>query len=125
MPMTQLRPGLVIFAVLTAVLTALLTVTPARAADGTITGLAGKCVDVAGASNANGTAVQLYDCNGTGAQVWSNSGDGTLRALAGFVFSRRSDIASYSPLRELFSFARRGFHPDELVADNLATRIST
>lgn len=49
----------------------------------------------------------------------------TLRALAGFVFSRRSDIASYSPLRELFSFARRGFHPDELVADNLATRIST
>ncbi|NUP82936.1 MAG: chitinase, partial [Nonomuraea sp.] len=74
MSMTLLRPRLAIFAVLTAVLTALLTVTPARAADGTITGLAGKCVDVAGASNANGTAVQLYDCNGTGAQIWSNSG---------------------------------------------------
>ncbi|MGA6228181.1 RICIN domain-containing protein, partial [Streptomyces umbrinus] len=72
------------FAVLTAllaVLTALLTVTPAQAASGSITGLAGKCVDVAGASSANGTAVQLYDCNGSGAQIWSNPGDGTLRAL--------------------------------------------
>ncbi|MFJ4466496.1 glycoside hydrolase family 19 protein [Streptomyces sp. NPDC089424] len=64
-----------------AVVTALFTASPAQAADGTITGLAGKCVDVAGANSANGTAVQLYDCNGTGAQVWSNPGDGTLRAL--------------------------------------------
>ncbi|TCO46650.1 glycoside hydrolase family 16 protein [Actinocrispum wychmicini] len=39
-----------------------------------ITGLAGKCVDVAGANSANGTAVQLYDCNGTGAQQWSHNG---------------------------------------------------
>ncbi|MGW1544842.1 glycoside hydrolase family 19 protein [Streptomyces sp. NPDC002309] len=68
-------------AALTAVVAALFTATPAQAADGTITGLAGKCVDVAGANSANGTAVQLYDCNGTGAQVWSNPGDGTLRAL--------------------------------------------
>lgn len=36
---------------------------------------------MAGANSANGTAVQLYDCNGTGAQAWSNPGDGTLRAL--------------------------------------------
>ena len=28
---------------------------------------------------ANGTAVQLYACNGTNAQRWSNPGDGTLR----------------------------------------------
>ncbi|MEV7992483.1 glycoside hydrolase family 19 protein [Streptomyces sp. NPDC086077] len=69
------------FVALSAVVTALFTATPAQAADGTITGLAGKCVDVAGAGSANGTAVQLYDCNGTGAQVWSNPGDGTLRAL--------------------------------------------
>lgn len=41
----------------------------------------------------------------------------TLRAIAGFAFNSRSDIASYSPLSELFSFARRGFHPDELVGD--------
>ena len=36
-----------------------------------ITGLAGKCLDVAGASSADGTAVQLYDCNGTAAQQWT------------------------------------------------------
>ncbi|MFJ8857818.1 ricin-type beta-trefoil lectin domain protein [Streptomyces sp. NPDC102451] len=48
---------------------------------GPITGLAGKCVDVAAGSAANGTAVQLYDCNGTGAQQWTVGGDGTIRAL--------------------------------------------
>ncbi|TYB54510.1 glucosylceramidase [Nonomuraea sp. PA05] len=48
---------------------------------GQITGLAGKCVDVAGGSAADGTAVQLYTCNGTAAQQWARPGDGTLRAL--------------------------------------------
>ncbi|MFE0628165.1 glycoside hydrolase family 19 protein [Streptomyces sp. NPDC058864] len=71
-----------VFAVLAALLATLFVATPtARAADGQISGLAGKCVDVAGANSANGTAVQLYDCNGTNAQRWSNPGDGTLRAL--------------------------------------------
>jgi GH18 family chitinase len=48
---------------------------------GQITGVGGKCVDVAGAQSTNGTAVQLYGCNGSGAQSWSVNGDGTLRAL--------------------------------------------
>jgi beta-glucanase (GH16 family) len=48
---------------------------------GRITGIGGKCVDVAGASSANGTAVQLYDCNGTAAQQWTVGSDGTIRAL--------------------------------------------
>jgi glucosylceramidase len=47
---------------------------------GQITGLGGKCMDVAGGSNANGTAVQLYDCNGSAAQQWTASG-GTLQSL--------------------------------------------
>jgi beta-glucosidase len=46
-----------------------------------ITGLAGKCIDVAAANNANGTAVQLYDCNGTNAQSWTAGSDGSLQAL--------------------------------------------
>jgi len=50
-------------------------------ATGAITGLAGKCVDVAGANSADGTQVQLYTCNGTGAQQWTRGTDGTLRAL--------------------------------------------
>lgn len=38
------------------------------ATSGPITGLGGKCVDVASASTANGAHVQTYDCNGSAAQ---------------------------------------------------------
>ncbi|OLE28554.1 MAG: hypothetical protein AUG44_07130 [Actinobacteria bacterium 13_1_20CM_3_71_11] len=48
---------------------------------GPITGNGGKCVDVRAANNANGTPVQLYDCNGTNAQQWTVGTDGTIRAL--------------------------------------------
>ena len=54
------------------------TTTPGHS--GTISGYGGKCVDVAGGSSANGSAVQLYDCNGTTAQSWTASGS-TLQAL--------------------------------------------
>ncbi|MYV54601.1 hypothetical protein GT042_19220 [Streptomyces sp. SID3212] len=50
-------------------------------ATGPIRGFGGKCVDVNAASTADGTAVQLYDCNGTTAQNWTVATDGTLRAL--------------------------------------------
>src|SRR4029453_15175993 len=53
---------------------------PPSGRTGRITGVAGKCVDIAAASSANGTAVQLYDCNGTAAQNWAVGTDGTLRA---------------------------------------------
>jgi glucosylceramidase len=56
---------------------------------GQITGIAGKCVDVAGANPANGTAVQLFDCNGTAAQRWTVAADGSLQALG-----KCMDIAS-------------------------------
>ncbi|MGW3111530.1 ricin-type beta-trefoil lectin domain protein [Streptomyces sp. NPDC001091] len=79
MPRSALR-GVLAAALLTASAGAL-TVTPAAAATGTITGLGGKCLDVAGANSANGTAVQLYDCNGTAAQQWTVETDGTVRAL--------------------------------------------
>ncbi|WP_433364743.1 glycoside hydrolase family 3 C-terminal domain-containing protein [Actinoplanes sp. CA-142083] len=46
-----------------------------------ITGLAGKCIDVAAASTANGTPIQLYDCNGTNAQSWTTASNGSLQAL--------------------------------------------
>ena len=54
---------------------------PTGASGGQITGIGGKCVDVAGAATANGTAVQLYDCNGTSAQSWAWNSDGSVRAL--------------------------------------------
>lgn len=48
---------------------------------GPITGIAGKCVDVAGANPADRTQVQLHTCNGTNAQAWTLPGDRTIRAL--------------------------------------------
>ncbi|MFJ4599458.1 ricin-type beta-trefoil lectin domain protein [Streptomyces griseoluteus] len=48
---------------------------------GAFVGLAGKCLDVAGGSGTNGTAVQLYDCNGSTAQQWTVAADGSVRAL--------------------------------------------
>ncbi|MGH3648799.1 MAG: lectin [Micromonosporaceae bacterium] len=55
--------------------------TAASAPSGPISGLGGKCVDVAGAATADGTRVQLYTCNGTAAQRWTIGSDGTVRAL--------------------------------------------
>ncbi|MBT2392914.1 ricin-type beta-trefoil lectin domain protein [Streptomyces sp. ISL-1] len=50
-------------------------------ATGSLVGLAGKCLDVAGGSSADGTAVQLWDCNGSAAQRWTVRADGTVQAL--------------------------------------------
>jgi hypothetical protein len=50
---------------------------------GPITGT-GKCVDISGAATADGTKIQLWTCNGTGAQRWTWSGGtsaGTITAL--------------------------------------------
>ena len=48
---------------------------------GQITGLAGKCLDVAWGDTANGTPVQIHDCSGNAAQRWTVGTDGTIRAL--------------------------------------------
>ncbi|MFC3502845.1 glycosyl hydrolase family 18 protein [Micromonospora krabiensis] len=54
---------------------------PPTGRTGQITGIGGKCVDIAAASTANGTPIQLYACNGTTAQRWTVASDSTLRAL--------------------------------------------
>ena len=41
----------------------------------------GKCMDVAAANSANGTKVQLYDCNGTTAQQWAAGANASLTSL--------------------------------------------
>ncbi|MET8128919.1 ricin-type beta-trefoil lectin domain protein [Streptomyces sp. NPDC005065] len=48
---------------------------------GVFSGPAAKCLDVAGGSSADGTAVQLYDCNGSAAQRWTVAADGSIQAL--------------------------------------------
>ncbi|MCM2416182.1 ricin-type beta-trefoil lectin domain protein [Streptomyces sp. RKAG290] len=57
------------------------TASAASQATGAVSGVGGKCVDVAGAGTVNGTAVQLWDCNGGSAQKWTVGADGTVRAL--------------------------------------------
>ncbi|MFC7531663.1 ThuA domain-containing protein [Actinoplanes sp. GCM10030250] len=47
---------------------------------GPIKGLAGKCLDVSGSATADGTKIQLWTCNNSGAQNWTRQGT-TLRAL--------------------------------------------
>ncbi|MEU2432067.1 ThuA domain-containing protein [Streptomyces sp. NPDC007861] len=72
-----------------------------KALTGPITGLAGKCVDVRDAATADGTAVQLYTCNGTAAQRWSRVGQ-TFRAfgkcldIAGGATANRSLVQLYT-----------------------------
>jgi hypothetical protein len=83
---TRLRPlwllaVLVSSALVAASFIALAGGTAHAAATGAITGYGGKCVDVASANSANGTAVQLWTCNGTNAQNWTVGDDGTIRAL--------------------------------------------
>ncbi|HEV2640959.1 MAG TPA: ricin-type beta-trefoil lectin domain protein [Actinocrinis sp.] len=49
-------------------------------ATGAVTsGISGKCLDDYAASNADGTKVDLYSCNGTGAQQWTAESNGTLQ----------------------------------------------
>jgi hypothetical protein len=38
----------------------------------------GRCLDINGNGTANGTQVELYDCNGVGGQVWTQQADGSL-----------------------------------------------
>ncbi|PSM40444.1 1,3-beta-glucanase [Streptomyces dioscori] len=64
-----------------------------------IRGLAGKCVDVAGANAANGTPVQLYDCNGTAAQQWNVGSDGTIRALGKCLDAAGGGTADGTPVQ--------------------------
>ncbi len=66
---------------------------------GRITGIGGKCVDIAAASSANGTPVQLYDCNGTAAQQWSVNADGSIRGLGKCLDVTSASTADGAPIQ--------------------------
>ena len=93
---------------------------PAQAAEasGTITGLAGKCLDVAGANSADGTAVQIYDCNGTGAQNWTRSTDGTVKALGKCLDVSAGSVANGAkiPASQSSPYASYGATPASVAA---------
>ena len=69
-------------------------VAAAPAKTGPITGLGGKCLDIRSASSVEGTAVQLYTCNGSRAQTWTMAADGTIRGI-----TRCLDVAGSSTIK--------------------------
>jgi lysophospholipase L1-like esterase len=54
---------------------------PAALGTAVQSGIAGKCMDVSAGSSVNGTAVQVWSCNGTIAQQWTAGANGSLRAV--------------------------------------------
>jgi hypothetical protein len=72
---------------------------PVSGPTGQITGLASKCLDVQGARTANSTPVQLYDCNGSGAQRWTVASDGTLHALGKCLDVRNGSTGNSTPVQ--------------------------
>ena len=61
---------------------------------GPIRGLASKCLDINGSGTADGTKIQLYTCNGSGAQQWTLPGDGSIRGLGKCLDVRSSGTAN-------------------------------
>ena len=47
---------------------------------GPLVGYQGLCLDLASDNNTNGTKVEIYTCNGTNGQQWTEEPDGTVRA---------------------------------------------
>ncbi|MFI6290989.1 ricin-type beta-trefoil lectin domain protein [Nonomuraea sp. NPDC050790] len=72
---------------------------PPAGGGGRITGIGGKCADVAGANPANGTPVQLWDCNNTTAQNWTWNGDGSVRALGKCMDVTSAGTANGTPIQ--------------------------
>jgi Ricin-type beta-trefoil lectin domain len=57
------------------------TTRPAGPVTGPIVGFGGLCVDVRSGSRTDRTAVQVYGCNGSDAQLWTVQTNGTVQAL--------------------------------------------
>jgi hypothetical protein len=65
----------------------------------TIAGPGDRCLDIDHSSIVPGTKIQLWDCNGTGAQRWTHPADGTFRALGVCVDVPGGNLRVGAPLR--------------------------
>lgn len=64
---------------------------PAGPPVGVIVGSGGGCMDVAQGSVESGTAIQLWECNGTAAQQWTLEADGSIQAFGKCLDVRAGD----------------------------------
>jgi hypothetical protein len=80
---TRSKPGPTTTGAETAPRSPAATLPPPPAADrvGTIVGAGNLCLDLDGAVPFDGNAIQVFVCNGSGAQSWTLAADGTLRVL--------------------------------------------
>jgi chitosanase len=64
-----------------------------------ITGIANKCIDVKGGNATNHAKVQLYGCNATVAQTWTQMNDGTLRNQGLCLDIRQGHLKPKTPIQ--------------------------
>ncbi len=65
---------------------------------GAVVGAGSKCLDIASSGTADGTKIQLWTCNGTGAQRWTIGADQTMRALGKCLDVKSSGTANGTPV---------------------------
>ncbi|GAB1642914.1 family 16 glycosylhydrolase [Krasilnikovia sp. MM14-A1259] len=58
-----------------------------------------RCIDIPGANPADGARLQMWDCNGTAAQQWTFSSDGTLRAMGKCMDPAGAGTANGTPIQ--------------------------
>ena len=59
----------------------------------------GRCIDIPGANPVDGARLQLWDCNGSGAQKWAPNADGTLRGLGKCMDPAGGALANGTPIQ--------------------------
>lgn len=75
------------------------TAQPSSCAGPITSAVSGKCVDITGGNNSDGTALQLYTCNNTVSQSWSRPGDGTVQAMGKCMDVRNGSNADGTPVQ--------------------------
>ncbi|GAA1647493.1 glycoside hydrolase family 16 protein [Actinoplanes couchii] len=61
--------------------------------------LNGRCIDIPSGNTADGTRLQMYDCNGLAPQKWTFNSDGTLRAMGKCMDPAGGALANGTPIQ--------------------------
>ena len=75
---------------------------PTSSNTGAFVGIAGKCLDNAGSKKSNGNKIQLYSCNGTGAQKWTMNDNGSITNNNGYCLDAKDAGITNSTIVQLW-----------------------
>lgn len=73
--------------------------TPAPTGSALKSNLNGRCIDIPSGNTADGTRLQMYDCNGLAPQKWTFHSDGTLRAMGKCMDPAGGALANGTPIQ--------------------------